>query len=140
MVQVFSQTVDYVEFTYDADGNRTTREEIYLKSSDVDDPQAHHETGFQLAADSVKFKGTLGSREVSIFPNPTKSSLTIAITGEEETAPATLALFFISGEIVLKQQIRYPNITLDLSGYPPGTYLLHISTTASRETWKVVKE
>jgi hypothetical protein len=139
-VQVFSQTVDYVEFDYDAAGNRTTREVIYLKSSVVDDPQALNETGFQPAVDSVEFKGKLGSREVSIFPNPTKGSLTIAIAGEEEAGPATLALFSISGELVLKQQILQPNTTLDLSGHSPGTYLLQITAAAGRETWKVVKE
>jgi len=137
---LFSQTVDYVEFDYDAAGNRTTREVIYLKSSVVDDPQAHHETGFQPAVDSVEFKGKLGNREISIFPNPTIGSLTIAITGEEETAPAPLALFSMSGETILRQKFRHPRTTLDLSGHPPGTYLLQITTTAGRETCKVVKE
>lgn len=137
---LFSQTVDYVEFGYDAAGNRTTREVIYLKSSVVDDLQAINETGFQRAMDSVEFKGKLGNREISIFPNPTKGSLTVAIAGEEETAPATLALFSMSGEMILRQDIRQPNTTLDLSGQPPGTYLLQITTAAGRETWKVVKE
>jgi hypothetical protein len=139
-LQVFSQTVDYVEFDYDAAGNRTTREVIYLKSSVVDDPQAHHETGFQPAVDSVEFKGKIGNREISIFPNPTIGSLTIAIAGEEEAGRATLALFSISGEMIVRQDIRQPSTTLDLSGQPPGTYLLQITTSAGRETWKVVKE
>jgi hypothetical protein len=137
---LFSQTVDYVEFDYDAAGNRTTREVIYLKSSVVDDPQAHHETGFQPAVDSVEFKGKLGNREISIYPNPTKGSLTIAIAGEEEACPATLALFSLTGEVILRHQIRQPSTTLDLSGHPPGTYLLQITTAAGRETCKVVKE
>jgi hypothetical protein len=113
---------------------------IYLKSSVVDDPQALNETSFQAAVDSVEFKGKLGNREISIFPNPTKGSLTIAIAGEEEAVPTTLALFSMSGEMILVQEIRQPNTTLDLSGHPPGTYLLQITITAGRETWKVVKE
>jgi len=139
-VQVFSQPVDYVEFDYDAAGNRETREVIYLKTTAIEDTEATNQNVFGQAADSVEFKGNLCRREVSIFPNPTKGSLTIAIAGEQETGPATLALFSISGELVLKQQIRQPNTTLDLSGHPPGNYLLQISTAAGSETWKVVKE
>jgi hypothetical protein len=137
---LFSQTVDYVEFDYDAAGNRTTREVIYLKSSVVDDPQARHENGFQPAVDSVEFKSTLGTKEITIFPNPTKGSLTIAMAGAQETGPATLVLFSLKGEVILQQEIRQPSTTLDLSGQPPGTYLLQITTAAGRETCKVVKE
>ena len=139
-VQVFSQTVDYVEFDYDSAGNRTTREVIYLKTTAIEDTEATNQNVFGQVTDSVEFKGILHGQEVSIFPNPTKGSLTIAIAGEQETGPATLALFSISGELVLKQQIRQPNTTLDLSGHPPGNYLLQISTAAGSETWKVVKE
>jgi len=140
VANAFSQTVSHISFTYDATGNRTTREVIYLKTSEVEDADATKQSAFGQAADSVEFKVILHGQEVSIFPNPTKGSLTITIAGAEETGPATLALFSISGELVLKQQIRQPNTTLDLSGHPPGTYLLQISTAAGRETWKVVKE
>jgi hypothetical protein len=107
---------------------------IYLKASDLEDADATKQNVFGQGIDSVEYKGTLGSREISIFPNPTKDSLTIAMAGEEETGPATLALFSISGDLVLEQQIRQPNITLDLSVHPSCIYLLQLSTAACRET------
>jgi len=137
---LFCQTVNHISFTYDVAGNRETREVIYLKTTAIEDTEATNQNVFGQVTDSVEFKGILHGQEVSIFPNPTKGSLTIAIAGEQETGPATLALFSISGELVLKQQIRQPNTTLDLSGHPPGNYLLQISTAAGSETWKVVKE
>ena len=136
----FSQTVDHIEFDYDTAGNRETREVIYLKTSDVEDAELTNQTNFRQATDTLEYKGTLGSREISIFPNPTKGSLTIALAGEQETGPATLALFSLAGKVILQQEIRQPRTTLDLSGQPPGTYLLQISTATSKETWKVVKE
>jgi hypothetical protein len=140
VLQLFSQTVSHISFTYDDAGNRLTRQVIYLKTSEVEDVAATYQTAFGQLMDSVEYKGTLGSLEISIFPNPTKGSLTIAMAGAQETGPATLVLFSLKGEVILQQEIRLPSTTLDLSGHPPGTYLLQITTAAGRETWKVVKE
>jgi hypothetical protein len=140
VLQLFSQTVSHISFTYDDAGNRLTRQVIYLKTSEVEDVAATYQTAFGQLMDSVEYKGTLGSLEISIFPNPTKGSLTIAMAGAQETGPATLVLFSLKGEVILQQEIRQPSTTLDLSGHPPGTYLLQITTAAGRETWKVVKE
>jgi hypothetical protein len=137
---LFSQNVSHIAFTYDSAGNRETREVIYLKTTEVEDAESTNPGTFGQVTDTVAYKGTLGNREISIYPNPTKGSLTIAIAGEEEACPATLALISISGEMILRHQIRQPSTTLVLSGHPPGTYLLQITTAAGRETWKVVKE
>jgi len=121
VLQLFSQTVSHISFTYDDAGNRLTRQVIYLKTSEVEDVAATYQTAFGQLMDSVEYKGTLGSLEISIFPNPTKGSLTIAMAGAQETGPATLVLFSLKGEVILQ-------------------HLLQITTAAGRETWKVVKE
>lgn len=135
-----SQPVSHVEFDYDDAGNRTTRQVIYLKSQQADGQQQLKESTFEQVRDSVEFKATLGSREVSIFPNPTKGILTLTIAISEDAGSATLELFSLSGEKIMQQEIRSTKTTMDLSTQAPGTYLLQISTTASRKTWKVIKE
>jgi len=139
-VQVFSQAISHVEFAYDDAGNRTTRQVIYLKSQKADSTQQLKEGFFQQNTDSVEFKGTFGNREVSIFPNPTKGILTIAIANREEESPARLELFSLAGEMILQQSIRQGQTTVDLSGHPAGTYLLKISSAAGGQTWKIIKE
>jgi len=137
---IFSQPISHVEFAYDDAGNRYQRQVIYLKSSEADSTQQLKESAFQQQTDSVEFKGTLGSREVSIFPNPTKGILTIAMANREDKNPVRLELFSLAGEMILQQQIRSTKTNLDLSTHPPGTYLLKISSAACGQTWKVIKE
>jgi hypothetical protein len=137
---LFSQPISHIEFAYDDAGNRTTRQVIYLKSTEVDSTQELKESYLQQAADSVEFKGTLGSREVSIFPNPTKGILTIAMEITNVDSPVKLELFSLAGESILQQAIRQPNTTVDLSAQPAGSYILSISMAGSHRSWKVIKE
>ncbi len=137
---LYSQPISHVEFDYDDAGNRTTRQVIYLKSTEVESTQQFKESAVEQVADSVEFKGRLGSREVSIFPNPTKGILTIAMVNLEDESPVRLELFSLSGEMIMQQQIQNTKTTLDLSAHPPGTYLLQISTSTGGQTWKVIKE
>jgi len=141
LVPLFGQTVDYVEFTYDDAGNRNCRQVIYLKSSVVDEQQTQNETGFQPAADSVEFKGMVGSREVSIFPNPTRGMLTVKVTtGQEQGETSRVVVFTLAGETVLEQSLIGSETRVDLSGRPPGTYILKLSSGTNHVSWKVIKE
>ncbi|MDD3131892.1 MAG: T9SS type A sorting domain-containing protein, partial [Bacteroidales bacterium] len=81
-----------------------------------------------------------GSREISIFPNPTKGILTIAMASWENDGSATLELFSLSGEMILQQEIRHAKTTVDLSAQPAGSYILSISLAGSHRSWKVIKE
>jgi len=113
-----SQPISHVEFAYDDAGNRTTRQVIYLKSQKADSTQQLKEGFFQQNTDSVEFKGTFGNRDVSIFPNPTKGILTIAMANLEDENPVRLELFSLSGEMILQQSIRQGQTTVDLTGHP----------------------
>jgi hypothetical protein len=139
-IQVFSQSPSHVEFAYDDAGNRTTRQVIYLKSTEVDTMQQLKETALPQVADSVEYTSNIGSREVSIFPNPTRGLLTIAMEITNDDSPVKLELFSLAGESILQQQIRSSKTSVDLSAQPPGTYLLKISSATGGQTWKVVKE
>jgi len=137
---LFSQTLSHVEFYYDAAGNRTAREVIYLKSTAADTTQQLKESYLEQAADSVEYKSSIGSRQVSIFPNPTRGLLTIAMEIPYDDRQVKLELFSLAGESILQQIIRQPKTTVDLSGQPAGSYILSISLAGSHRSWKVIKE
>ncbi|NLO50647.1 MAG: T9SS type A sorting domain-containing protein, partial [Bacteroidales bacterium] len=92
------------------------------------------------AADSVEYKSSIGSRQVTIFPNPTRGQLTIAMEITDDDSPVKLELFSLAGESILQQTIRQPKTTVDLSGQPAGSYILSISLAGSQRSWKVIKE
>jgi hypothetical protein len=137
---LFSQTPSHVEFAYDAAGNRTAREVIYLKSTATDTTQQLNESYLEQVADSVEYKSSIGSRQVTIFPNPTRGQLTIAMEITDDDSPVKLELFSLAGESILQQTIRQPKTTVDLSGQPAGSYILSISLAGSQRSWKVIKE
>ena len=137
---LFSQAISHVEFAYDDAGNRTTRQVIYLKSTVADSTQQLKKTAFQQQTDSVAYKSTLGSREVSIFPNPTQGLFTIAMEIQEDDSPVKLELFSLAGKSILQQTIRQPKTMVDLRSHPAGTYILTISLVGNQRSWKVIKE
>ncbi|NCA86834.1 MAG: T9SS type A sorting domain-containing protein [Clostridia bacterium] len=139
-LSLLSQSLSHVEFAYDAAGNRYQREVINLKSTAADTTQQLKESYGQQAADSVEYKSSIGSRQVTIFPNPTRGLLTIAMEIPDDDSPVKLELFSLEGESILQQTIRQPKITLDLSGQPAGSYILSISLAGSHRSWKVIKE
>ncbi|NCB44096.1 MAG: hypothetical protein EOM59_15980, partial [Clostridia bacterium] len=115
---LFSQTLSHVEFYYDAAGNRTAREVIYLKTTAADTTQQLKESYGQQVADSVEYKSSIGSRQITIFPNPTRGLLTIAMEIADDDSPVKLELFSLAGESILQRTIRQPKTTVDLSGQP----------------------
>jgi len=137
---LFSQTLSHVEFDYDAAGNRYQREVIYLKSTAADTTQQLKESYLGQAADSVEYKSSIGSRQITIFPNPTRGLLTIAMEIPGDDRPVKLELFSLAGESILQRTIRQPKTTVDLSGQPAGSYILSISLAGSHRSWKVIKE
>ncbi|MDD2633611.1 MAG: T9SS type A sorting domain-containing protein [Bacteroidales bacterium] len=137
---LFSQTLSHVEFYYDAAGNRTAREVIYLKTTAADTTQQLKESYGQQVADSVEYKSSIGSRQITIFPNPTRGLLTIAMEIADDDSPVKLELFSLAGESILQRTIRQPKTTVDLSGQPAGSYILSISLAGSHRSWKIIKE
>jgi hypothetical protein len=143
---LLGQTVDYIEFTYDAAGNRTERHVIYLrsqedsKSQEIENPVKNAVSTHQTGNVDVIYKELLGEQEVGIFPNPTKGEITIEITNLQQTAPAKLEVFSLAGESVFSENRLQNKTVVDLSKLPPGTYVLKILLDSKLSTWKIIKE
>ena len=89
---------------------------------------------------SVSIEEVIKNRTVSIYPNPTNSTLNVEL--ENYVNNSTLTLFDISGKIVLSQAINGNSTQINMSPLTAGNYVLRLveNGTAIIGTHKVVKQ
>jgi hypothetical protein len=73
---------------------------------------------------------------VSIFPNPVKDVVTIGGLKQE----GTICLFDATGKLLQQQNVKAQTITLDMTGYAKGMYLLQYRVKAEVTSQKIIKE
>ena len=78
--------------------------------------------------------------QVSVFPIPASSSLTVRIDPALLTQPATLELINLAGLITLRQPTSQPTTLIPLDGQAAGLFLLRIGAAGQTQTYRVVKE
>lgn len=77
---------------------------------------------------------------LSVFPNPTADKLNIALSSSTNIAQIQLQVFDNAGKLVTQQSVSNNNgITLDVSNYSSGVYLLKIMYSGKEETIRFVK-
>ena len=142
-----------IHFTYDLAGNRIIRERIFLDavlktsgdSTDTtyaDIPNEEMLTNKELAEDEENspFEATLGGAQVSIFPNPVESKLTVRIENMDEASTSVLSLYDISGRLLYKKERLQQTGEVDFSKYVQGAYILRIVIDGKQKEWTVIKE
>jgi hypothetical protein len=79
--------------------------------------------------------------EVSIFPNPTNSNVTIQLNNPS-ISPATISLLNINGQVLDVKESEYSSGTfeMNLKSYPEGIYMIQIQTNEAQVIRKVVKQ
>ena len=78
--------------------------------------------------------------EISVFPNPTKSQITINISNSSDYKQITVQIFSLTGRMV--HQSVYQNKTpIELSGLTEGIYLLRLTDKQKtlNYTQKIIK-
>lgn len=80
--------------------------------------------------------------DIKIFPNPTKSQ--ISISGTLEGMQKTITLMDIRGrmlkEVKLENGTDYFSTTIDLSEFTSGLYLLKVSSNSQTRVFKLIKD
>jgi len=75
---------------------------------------------------------------ISVFPNPTISSVQVKISDLKSTA--TIGLYTIEGKLLQLQTTEQPLTQIDMEKYPAGTYILNITNvTNTLITYKISK-
>ena len=135
-----------VTFTYDDSGNRTNRNIIYLppestpNDSTLKTGEAHGLPQSPEQTASTVITETIDAATVNIYPNPTGGKFTVEVTATDGTSYGRLQLLSLAGEEIL--DIKSPPLRLeaDLTGHPPGAYILSVAINGKTRTWKVIKQ
>lgn len=124
----------YVSYAYDADGNRVSRT-VWLGNDREDRSQSSDTTK------TVRYTDCIDECEISIYPNPTSGRVNVGMTSATEDGVAfTAALFSPSGALITRRDAGTAPAEFDLSGMPPGVYLLELRLGTESRTWKIIKE
>jgi len=77
---------------------------------------------------------------LSVFPNPTADKLNISISSSTNIAQIQLNVFDNGGKLITRQAVTNNNtVSLDVSKYASGVYLLRIMYSGKEETIRFVK-
>ena len=143
---VTSYTQDF-EYSYDAAGNRTFRQEIsLLKSAKLDSLNQidifNEETG-ELAEDftpETEYKEILGEQKITIFPNPTRGEMVVQIANLQQDNPGNIILYDLEGKVIVNLSNVNEYSCIDITSKPDGIYIMKIIINGKTSQWKVVKE
>lgn len=126
-----------VQFTYDQRGNRIGR---VLTLSKQTDSVIHNDT-IDRSIDIEFYTDTLGELSYSVFPNPTKGSIIVNVSGNTESKLPGYALYNLQGKKVGHQdEIKPGFFIINLSNEESGVYLLVINYDSKQRVWKIIKE
>lgn len=74
-----------------------------------------------------------------IYPTPVQESLFVQNNGYNKDGNDEMLLISIEGKILYSSKITSNRMKLEMSGYDPGIYFLHIKTSNLMRTKKIVK-
>ena len=116
-----------IAYTYDAAGNRTSRD-IYIAPRLLNE-QSEDET-----------ESLFRRYQVCVAPNPTNGYVQVRIMNFDETSSVSIALFDVAGVQLQTLRPTSEMTTLDLTSLGAGIYLLRITIDGESQTEKIVKE
>lgn len=81
----------------------------------------------------------MGLLESRVYPVPVKETLTVEIGERMLGSQVHLTLFDISGQIIADIMTMEVKVEIDFNPFPKGAYLLIVSTSDLRESYKIIK-
>lgn len=111
-----------VQFDYDANGNRISRNLLFKKEFHPGQQKSHDI-----------------SYAYELFPNPTPGQFSLLIKEVFEKKPLHAILMTETGMVLEEHTINSTRTDFDLSKHSNGLYLLEVIGQEGTETWKVIK-
>ena len=133
-----------VNYTYDANGNRHTRNTAKLmaqppKIINGDTIIEINEKEDYLTIES-NYNEDLGEQTITIYPNPTGGAFAVGITNMSNGIKRKMVLYTMSGKELFHKEDFDKLTEIDVSAQQNGTYLLKIILGDKQTTWKIVKQ
>jgi hypothetical protein len=72
-----------------------------------------------------------------IYPNPTRSSVSVTWTSNGQTA---ISLTDLNGKVLMTAQTESNQYTIDLRAFEPGVYILSLQNGAQLHTERIIKQ
>lgn len=117
-----------LEYSYDANGNRITRQVLTLKSMTNQDNQNNQATEI---IDDIFIK---------VFPNPTEDFLHIQIEQSKEEIDVTIYVYDTFGKLLLNEEFVGTSHSIDFSPFSIGSYILKLSIDNQSKEFVIIKE
>jgi hypothetical protein len=77
------------------------------------------------------------SELIAVYPNPSAGIYTVASKG---SIIQDVVLYSVNGELIWRNAHNSQEITIDLSEYARGTYMLHVSTNQQATIFRLIKQ
>jgi hypothetical protein len=120
-----------VSYSYDNAGNRISRRVVV------------YNTNLQHAkktVDPAPVEEQLGERTIKVFPNPTKGSLAVDITGGNDKDQLRLILYNADGKQLLNKQVQPGTTPVNMTAYPAAYYILRVQAGEKVTEFKIIKQ
>lgn len=121
-----------IKYNYDNNGNRLSRKVILLSSKK---DQTRQDKSGQESINEL-----MDTFSITIYPNPTRESLTISTQNTNKNPFSELKLYNTQGKLLYKDKNNNKTNTINMSMYDKGIYLLVITIEGKRKEFKVIKQ
>jgi hypothetical protein len=146
-INILAQTFK-ADYVYDANGNRTTATVVYLtKSTTINNDSIN--TLLTAKPDTANipqegwgegFTESITNIKTTLYPNPTHSSIMVAIEGKLDVNKCFMYLYDINSTLMASYKTIKNYNLIDLSSKPNGTYMLVVFINGKSNTYKIIKE
>lgn len=119
-----------ITFAYDAAGNRIKRELIIPKKN-----KAQGNTNDV----KVNYYDSLGGKDMTLTSDAS-GIVQISINDFDERYTVYLSVYSINGIRVIDTAFEEACLSIDLSSYPTGVYILCVRINENQTTWKIHKK
>lgn len=118
----------YIQYTYDASGNRTKREYVGCSRPATTDPMAEtmldtsYSSGVNTRTELVRHDL---EHAIKVYPNPSDDVVKIVLEAIDPTW--TYQLLSMSGAVLKQSSISSQQVEIEVSQLPAAAYILNIS-------------
>ncbi len=121
-----------VLYTYDAAGNRISRQYLVTANKSASDVESEDPQKFNLDKDS----------DILLYPNPTSGILNFEVTNQEmyKNAEVKVKIYSVNGSLIMEDEYKSTNFTVDISEQVNGTYLLDLEVNGKKQHFTIIKQ